>query len=126
MIEVDNRRGFIYPVLSTGQAPVFLGWMADISRLRPLRTIDNLKFDLLSFFQRSKSVTTNCGVVYENVVTPFTFNKPITLGVIEPLDLACITHRSSSLLALDVSFETQKKTASAASTNALTKRQWVS
>ena len=101
MIEVDNRRGFIYPALnvSTGQAPVFLGWNADISRLRPLRAVDDLKFDLLSFFQRSKSVTTNCGVVYENVTTPFTFNKPETLGVIEPLDLTCnATHAFSSYL----------------------------
>ena len=102
MIEVGNsRRALIYPAqnTSTGKISVFLRRITDIRRLRTLRTVFDLKFDLLSFFQRSKSVTTNCGVVHENVTTPFTFKKPITLGIIEPLDLTCnATHTLSSYL----------------------------
>ena len=76
---------------------LFLRGKTDVFRLRTLRTIADLTFDLLSFFQRSKSVTTNCGVVYEDVFAPFTFKKPITLGVIEPLNLTCnATHAFSS------------------------------
>ena len=103
MIEAGNsRRALIYPAqnVSAGKISVFLGRrIADVSRLRTLRAVDDLKFDLLSFFQRSKSVTTNCGVVHKNVTTPFTFNKSITLSVIEPLDLTCnATHTFSFYL----------------------------
>ena len=103
-----------------GRSYVVLG-LADVPRLRTLGTIDDLELDRLTLFQGPEAVATDRGVVDEHVAATLALNEPVALGVIEPLDLACNTHRSSSLLALTMSFETQKKTASAcaASTSTL-------
>jgi hypothetical protein len=37
--------------------------------------------------------------VHEHVAATLALNEPVALGVVEPLDLACDAHRSSSLLA---------------------------
>ena len=40
--------------------------------------------------------------VHEHVIARFAFDEPVALGVVEPLDLACDAHRSSSLLAVRI------------------------
>ena len=95
---------------------VVLG-LANVPGLRPLRAIDDLELDGLTLLQGPEAVATDGRVVDKHIASTLALNEPVALGVIEPLDLACNTHRSSSLLALDLSFETQKKTASAASWN---------
>jgi hypothetical protein len=101
---------------------VVLG-LADVPRLRTLRAVDDLEFDRLALFQGPETVATDGGVVDEHVAPTLALNEPIALRVIEPLDLACNTHRSSSLLALEMSFETQKKTASACAVSTATLRE---
>jgi hypothetical protein len=88
--------------------------------LRTLRAVYDLELDRLALFKGPEAVATDCGVVHEHVAATLALNESITLGVVEPLDLACDTHRSSSLLAKrapcapeQMSFEAQKKTASA-------------
>jgi hypothetical protein len=43
--------------------------------------------------------------VHEDVAATLPFNETVALGVVEPLDLTCDTHRSSSLLATKASDE---------------------
>ena len=115
---------------------VVLGF-GDVPRLRTLGTVDDFEFNRLALFKGPEAVATDSGIVHEHVASTLAFNETVALGVIEPLDLACDTHRSSSLLAGDPSYDrwtlyrvlpdaavnvrAQKKTASAyaASTSAL-------
>jgi hypothetical protein len=77
--------------------------------------------------------------VNEYVTAALAFDEPVTLGVVEPLDLACDAHRSSSLLTERLtprggfdriacvptpmrSFGAQKKTASACAASTATPR----
>src|SRR5215210_4142141 len=80
---------------------VVLGF-GDVPRLRTLGAIDDLEFDRLAFFQGLEAGSTDRGVVHEHVAATLALNEPIALGVVEPLDLACNAHRSSSLLAVGV------------------------
>ena len=77
---------------------VVLGFR-DVPCLRALRTVDDLELDRLALFQGPESGATDRGIVHEHVAATLAFNEPVALGVIEPLDLACDTHRCSSLLA---------------------------
>src|SRR5438067_10211350 len=77
---------------------VVLGF-GDVPCLRTLRAVDDLEFDRLTLFQGPEAVATDSGIVHEHVAATFALNETIALGVVEPLDLACDTHRSSSLLA---------------------------
>src|SRR5687768_13348735 len=72
----------------------------DVPCLRTLRAVDDLEFDGLTLFQGPEAVATDRGIVHEHVAATLALNEPIPLGVVEPLDLACNTHRSSSLLAV--------------------------
>src|SRR5688572_10642831 len=73
--------------------------LGDVPCLRTLWTVDDLEFDRLTLFQGPEAVATDRGVVHEHVAATLTLNESIPLGVVEPLDLACDAHRSSSLLA---------------------------
>src|SRR5687767_5916751 len=84
--------------MAPGRSCVVLGF-GDVPRLRTLGAIDDLEFDRLTLFQGPEAVATDRGVVHEHVAATLTLNEPVALGVVEPLDLACNAHRSSSLLA---------------------------
>src|SRR5207237_6744968 len=84
----EGRRAGRYVVLGFG----------DVPRLRTLGAVDDLELDRLTLFQGPEAVATDCGVVNEHVAATLPFNETVALGVVEPLDLTCDTHRSSSLL----------------------------
>src|SRR5918994_1381348 len=77
---------------------VVLGF-GDVPCLRTLGAVDDFEFDRLTLFQGPEAVATDRGVVDEDVAATLALNEPVALGVVEPLDLACDAHRSSSLLA---------------------------
>src|SRR5262249_48201855 len=70
----------------------------DVAGLRAFGTVYDLEFDRLAFFERAEAVALNRRVVHEDVTASVALDEPITLGVVEPLDLACDAHRSSSCL----------------------------
>src|SRR5713101_4992004 len=70
----------------------------DVAGLRALGAVNDLELDSLAFLERSKPVALNGRVVHEDVTASVAFDEPVTLGVVEPLDLACDAHRSSSYL----------------------------
>src|SRR5207253_7933081 len=76
---------------------VVLGF-GDVPRLRTLWAVDDLELDRLTLFQGPEAVATDRGVMHEDVAAALPFNETVALGVVEPLDLACDAHRSSSLL----------------------------
>src|SRR5215510_2829333 len=78
--------------------------LGDVPCLRTLRAVDDLELDRLAFFERPEAVATDRGVMHEHVTASLAFDESVTLGVVEPLDLACDAHRSSSLLAVRVLF----------------------
>src|SRR5687767_15858508 len=84
--------------MAPGRSCVVLGF-GDVPCLRTLGAVDDLEFNRLTLFQGPEAVATDRGVVHEHVAATLALNEPITLGVVEPLDLACNAHRSSSLLA---------------------------
>jgi hypothetical protein len=103
--------------------------------LRALRAVDDFELDRLALFEGAEAIARDSGVVHEHVASAFTLDEPIALGVVEPLDLACNTHRSSLLarrwrrrpdVPLDRvpdepdGFEAQKKTASTNAASATT------
>src|SRR5688572_26410041 len=122
------------PRTAPGRSCVVLG-SGDVSRLRSLRTVDDLELNRLALFEGAEAVARDGGIVHEHVASAFTLDEPIALGVVEPLDLACNTHRSSLLarrwrrrpdVPLDrvpnetKGFEAQKKTASTNAASATT------
>src|SRR5580765_2133046 len=72
--------------------------LGDVPRLRPFRTIDDLELDRHTLLERPEPVALNGRVVHEDVTASVALDEPVTLGVVEPLDLTCDTHRSSSCL----------------------------
>src|SRR5438445_6693491 len=64
-----------------------------VAGLRALRTVDDLELYCLAFLERSESVALNGRVVHEDVTASVALDEPVALGVVEPLDLACDTHR---------------------------------
>src|SRR5688572_20521558 len=113
--------------------------LGDVPCLRTLWTVDDLEFDRLTLFQGPEAVATDRGVVHEHVAATLALNEPVPFCVIEPLDLACDAHRSSSCLLGErlggppaliacvpkqqMSFEAQKKTASACAASTSTPRE---
>ena len=81
--------------ISHGQALDF----GHVAGLRALRTVDDLELHCLAFLERTEAVALNGLVVHEDVTASVALDESVTLGVVEPLDLACDAHRSSSLLA---------------------------
>src|ERR1043165_2305082 len=84
------------PRAAPGRSCVVLG-AGDVSGLRALRAVDDLELNRLALFEGAEAVARDSGVVHEHVASAFTLDEPIALGVVEPLDLACNTHRSSLL-----------------------------
>src|SRR5436190_23975371 len=68
--------------------------LGNVAGLRALGTVNDLELDCLAFLERSESIPLNRRVVHKNVTSSVAFDEPITLRVVEPLDLACDTHRS--------------------------------
>src|SRR6188474_2871864 len=83
--------------------------LGNVTGLWSLGSVNDFELDGLSFFQRPETGTLDCGVVDEDVAATLAFDEPITLRVVEPLDLACDTHRSSSLLTCGASTANSKK-----------------
>src|SRR3954463_8105097 len=72
--------------------------LVDVAGLRALRTVNDLELDRLAFLERTEAVALDRRVVDEHVTASVAFDESVTLGVVEPLDLTCDTHRSSSCL----------------------------
>src|SRR5215211_5810586 len=75
-----------------------LARLGDVSGLRALRTIDDLEFDRLALLERPETVSLDRREVDEHIAAAVTFDETVTLGVVEPLDLACDTHRTCPAL----------------------------
>jgi len=64
-----------------------------------LLAVDDVKFNLVPFFQRLVSIYLNGRVMYENIRSVFTTDEAEAFGVVEPLDCAFVlSHRISSFL----------------------------
>ena len=72
--------------------------LGDVAGLRALGTINDLELYCLTFLERPESVALNGGVVDEDITASIALDEPVAFGVVEPLDLACDTHRSISYL----------------------------
>ena len=70
----------------------------DVAGLRALRSVNDFELHRLAFLERTEPGARDGRVVDEDVTTALALDKPVTLGVVEPLDLACDTHRSVSCL----------------------------
>ena len=79
---------------ATAPASQWLGGFRDVAGLRALGTIDDLELDRLSFLERPESGSLDRREVHEDVAAAVALNESVALGVVEPLDLACDTHRS--------------------------------
>src|SRR5262245_20512665 len=66
----------------------------DVAGLRAFRTVNDLELHCLTFLERAEAVALNGRVVHEDIAASITLDEPIPLCVVEPLDLACNTHRS--------------------------------
>src|SRR5829696_4635322 len=77
-----------------------LARLGDVSGLRALRTIDDLEFDRLALLERPETVSLDRREVDEHIAAAVTFDETVTFGVVEPLDLACDTHRTCPALQL--------------------------
>src|SRR6185436_12897347 len=66
----------------------------NVAGLRALRTVNDLELHCLPFLERTEAVALNGRVVDEDVTASVALDEPIPLRVVEPLDLACNTHRS--------------------------------
>src|SRR5215207_41194 len=71
-----------------------LARLGDVSGLRALRTIDDLEFDRLALLERPETVSLDRREVDEHIAAAVTFDETVTFGVVEPLNLACDTHRT--------------------------------
>src|SRR5262244_3821131 len=72
--------------------------LGDVAGLRALGAVNDLELHCLALLERTEAVALNGRVVHEDVAASVTLDEPIPLGVVEPLDLACDAHRSSSCL----------------------------
>src|SRR5258708_36956956 len=68
--------------------------LGNVAGLRALRTVSDLELHCLTFLERTEAVALNGRVVHEDITASVALDKPVTLRVVEPLDLACDTHRS--------------------------------
>jgi phosphoribosylaminoimidazolecarboxamide formyltransferase/IMP cyclohydrolase len=83
--------------------------LGDVTGLWSFGPVYDFELDGLSLFQGPEAGPLNSGVVDEDVAAALALDEPITLGVVEPLDLACDTHRFSSLLTCGASTANSKK-----------------
>src|SRR5438045_8243916 len=68
--------------------------LGDVAGLRALGTVNDLELHRLALLERAEAVALNGRVVHEDVAASVALDEPVALGVVEPLDLACDTHRS--------------------------------
>src|SRR5215211_4084309 len=71
-----------------------LARLGDVTGLRALRAVDDLEFNRLALLERPETVPLDRREVDEHIAAAVTFDETVTLGVVEPLDLACDTHRT--------------------------------
>src|SRR5919204_329828 len=57
--------------------------------------------DRFRFFERPETIALDRREVNEHVAPAVALNEPVTLGVVEPLDLACDTHRTVPACCVD-------------------------
>src|SRR5687767_9185229 len=77
-------------------APTGLLDFGDVAGLRALRSVNDLELHCLTFLERPESIALNGRVVHEDIAASVALDETVPLGVVEPLDLACDAHRSSS------------------------------
>ena len=65
-----------------------------VASLLAFGTVDDLELDRLTFLERPETIALDGREVDEHVRPAFAFNETVTLGVVEPLDLTCDTHRT--------------------------------
>src|SRR5947207_10353022 len=70
--------------------------LVDVAGLRALWTVNDFELDRLAFLERAEAVALDSRVVDEHVTASVALDESVTLGVVEPLDLACDAHRSCS------------------------------
>src|SRR3954468_7327378 len=75
-----------------------LGGAGHVTGLRTFRSIDDFELNRLSLFERAETGALNRRIVHEHIAAAFALDKTVALGVVEPLDLACNTHRSLPVL----------------------------
>jgi hypothetical protein len=71
-----------------------IGGLGDVACLRSFGTVNNLEFDRLALLKRPEAVALDRREVHEDVTAAVAFDETVTLCVVEPLDLACDTHRT--------------------------------
>ena len=67
-----------------------------IAGLRTLRAVDDFELNGLAFFERPEATALDRREVHKHVAARVTFDESVTLGVVEPLNLACDAHRRTS------------------------------
>ena len=70
--------------------------LGNVAGLRALGSVNDLELHCLAFLERPEAVALNRRVVHEDVTASVALDESVPLGVVEPLDLACDAHRSSS------------------------------
>ena len=68
--------------------------LSDVAGLWAFGAVNDLEFHRLTFLERPEPVALNGRVVDEDVTASVALDEPVTFCVVEPLDLACDTHRS--------------------------------
>src|SRR5437764_11904307 len=68
----------------------------DVAGLRALGAVNDLELHRLTLLERSEAVALNGRVVHEDIAASVALDESVSLRVVEPLDLACDAHRSSS------------------------------
>src|SRR5690606_36490738 len=85
------------PHVAPGRSCVVLG-LGGVPCLWTLRAVDDLELDRLTLFQGAVADANYLRVVNDHVDPSLALNEPVALGIVEPLDPACDTQRSSSPL----------------------------
>ncbi len=56
---------------------VLLAWFLHVGCLRAFRSLDDFKFDCISFLQGAVAIARDCGIVYENIRAIFAPDKAV-------------------------------------------------
>ena len=62
----------------------------DLIGLRPLLSLDDIEFDLVTFFQTFIAVKLDCAVMNENIRSIIAADKSIAFCVVEPLHFSFV------------------------------------
>jgi hypothetical protein len=63
--------------------------LGDVYRLFSLRTIGDFEFHRLAFCETLESITLDCGIVDEYVLSALRRNEPVSLLIVKPFNYAC-------------------------------------